>query len=333
MPFTAITTEQVAVDAPYTSELGTTIKEDLDYLNANVAAPTDVANGGFETDNDSDDVPDNWTVDHYTGGSSAFNTTTPFEGAQSFQFTHPGGAGNGGGYIESGYLTISEYVSPMVQFALKCSAAGTNVICRLRYFDKDKSDLSSDEDIYSSVANPTAWTMKTLWGIPPATSRYMKIRLIGGLNDTDVAGTVDFDAVRYDPFPKVLYDNFTIARATNNVGYADLNSASIKLPKGFTVARLPVTLDYSDTGGVGGEGNGGARYRIGTTYSTELLFRAVLPIGSNLFYTKGEVELDISALSGAQTLYLQSRANGPTVSDCAGAAKVDKIATYVRLGG
>ena len=81
MPFTAITAEQVAVDAPYTSELGTTIKDDLDYLNANVAAPTDVSNGGFEVDNDSDDVPDNWTVGLYTGGAGAFNTTTPFEGA------------------------------------------------------------------------------------------------------------------------------------------------------------------------------------------------------------------------------------------------------------
>ncbi len=333
MAFTAITAGEVAVDAPLTAELGDKIKDNFDYLYALSGDVIDVPNGTFEIDADADGIPDNWTRSLYAGGSGAFDTTTPAQGAQSYQFTHPGGAGNGGGYLESKYLPISEYVSPLVQFALKCSAAGTKVVCRIRYFDKDKVDLSSDEDIYSSTSNPTSWTLKTLWGVPPATARYIKIRLIGGLNDTDVAGTVDFDAVHFDPFPVVLYDDFTITRATNNAGYADLNSASIKLPKGFTVARLPVDLDYSDTGGTGGEGDGGARYRIGTTYSTELLFRTVLSAGVNLYYTKGVLELDISALSGAQTLYLQSKANGPTVSDSAGAAKIDKIATYVRLGG
>jgi hypothetical protein len=334
MPFTAITTEQVAVDAPYTSELGTTIKEDLDYLNANVAAPTDVSNGGFEVDNDSDDVPDNWTVDHYTGGTSAFNTTTPFEGAQSFQFTHPGGAGNGGGYIESGYLTISEYVSPMVQFALKCSAAGTKVVCRLRYFDKDKNDLSSDEDIYSSTTNPTAWTMKTLWGIPPATSRYMKIRLIGGLNDTDVTGTVDFDAVRYDPFPKVLYDDFTIAAGdTNAASYTDQNSATIKVPKGFTAALIPIDFNFYDTGGVGGIIYAGARYKIGTTYSTTVLERTERSASwTDPSYGKGIVELDISVLSGSQTLVAQGLVVGVSANDHILVSKTESIATYIRQG-
>ena len=39
MAFVAITATQVAVDAPLTAELGQTIKDDLDYLYANVAAP------------------------------------------------------------------------------------------------------------------------------------------------------------------------------------------------------------------------------------------------------------------------------------------------------
>ena len=335
MAFTAITTEQVAVDAPYTSELGTTIKDNFDYLNSQIAAPTDVSNGGFEVDSDSDDVPDNWTKGLYTGGAAAFNTTTPFEGAQSYQFTHPGGAGNGGGYIESGYLAISENVSPLVQFALKCSAAGTKVVCRIRYFDKDKNDLSSDEDIYSSTANPTAWTMKTLWGVPPATARYMKIRLIGGLNDTDVAGTVDFDAVHYDPLPNVLYDNFTIAAGDTNAGsYADENSATVKLPKGFTVALLPIDLNYYDTGGVGGIIYAGARYRIGTTYSTTVLSRTERSASwTDPAYAKGVVELDISALAGSQTLIAQGIVVGASANDHVIVSKTESIATYIRQSG
>ena len=333
MSYQAITTDEITGDKPGTDSLFSKIKDNFDYLYALSGDVIDVPNGTFEIDADGDGVPDNWTRSLYAGGSGAFDTTTPAQGAKAYKFTRTSGAGNGGGYLECGYLPISEYISPKVQFKLKASAAGMKNIVRLRYFDKDKVDLSADEDIYSSTSNPTSWTSYTKWGVPPTNARYMKIRLIGGYTDTDVAGDIYFDDVHYNPLPEVLYDNFTIARATNNVGYADLNSASIKLPKGFTVARLPVDLDYSDTGAVGGEGDGGARYRIGTTYSTELLFRAVLPIGSNLFYTKGVLELDISALSGAQTLYLQSKANGPTVSDSAGAAKTDKFAEYVRLGG
>jgi len=333
MSYQAITTDEISGDKPGTDGLFQKIKDNFDYLYALAGDVIDVPNGTLEIDADGDGVPDNWARSLYAGGSGAFDTTTPAQGAKAYKFTRTAGAGNGGGYLESGYLPITEYISPKVQFKLKASAAGMKNIVRLRYFDKDKVDLSADEDIYSSTSNPTSWTSYTKWGVPPANARYTKIRLIGGYTDTDVAGDIYFDDIHYDPLPEVLYDNFTIARTTNNVGYADLNSASIKLPKGFTVARLPVDLDYSDTGGVGGEGDGGARYRIGATYSTELLFRAVLPIGSNLFYTKGVLELDISALSGAQTLYLQSKANGPSVGDCAGAAKTDKFAEYVRLGG
>ena len=331
--YSAITTDEISADKPLTDALFQKIKDNFDYLYALSGDVIDIPNGILEIDADADGIPDNFTRALYAGGSGAFDTTTPAQGAKAYKFTRTSGAGNGGGYLETGYLPISEYISPKFWFRLKASAAGMKNIVRIRYFDKDKVDLSADEDVYSSTSNPTSWTPYTKWGVPPANARYIKIRYIGGYTDTDVAGDIYFDDLHYDPLPEVLYDNFTITRATNNVGYADLNSASIKLPKGFTVARLPVDLDYSDIGGVGGEGDGGARYRIGTTYSTELLFRAVLPIGSNLFYTKGVLELDISALSGAQTLYIQSKANGPSVSDCAGAAKTDKIATYVRLGG
>lgn len=329
MAFTAITAGEVAVDAPLTAELGDKIKENFDDLNSRVGSPRDVNNGGFEVDADSDDEPDNWTVELYTGGAAAFNTTTPYEGAQSYQFTHPGGAGNGGGYLESEYLPISEYVSPLVQFALKNSAAGTKVVCRLRYFDKDKVDLSSDEDIYSSTSNPTSWTLKTLWGVPPATARYIKIRLIGGLNDTDVAGTVDFDAVHFDPFPVVLYDDFTITYAEKNTtGYEDLGHADIKLPKGFTVALLPCTIISNCTNDIAG------RFKIGTTYSTELcgaIASSYVP-NSGTHQNRGVLELDISALSGAQSLYLQTKSATGTGSNYNGAEKVDTIATYIRQG-
>jgi hypothetical protein len=174
--------------------------------------------------------------------------------------------------------------------------------------------------------------MKTLWGIPPATSRYMKIRLIGGLNDTDVTGTVDFDAVRYDPFPEVLYDDFTItAGDTNAPSYTDQNSAAIKVPKGFTVAILPIDFNIYDTGGTPGTLTGRARCRISTTYSTVMPLAGYID-GSDPIYGKGNLELDISALSGAQTLILQAGIAGISTAAHAVVAKTDTIATYIRQG-
>jgi len=316
MAFTAITTAQVAVDAPYTAELGQTIKDDLDDLNGRITAPTDVVNGGAELDSDADGIPDGTSVELYTGGSQTLDTTTPYDGVQAVKFTHPGGAGNGGGYWEFPYSTISEYVSPLVQFALYVSDADIHVLCTVRYFTAGKVYIS-DENIYDSVANPTTWTIKTLFGIPPATARYMKIRLIGGETDVDVAGDVYFDAVHYDPFPKTLYDNFTIANgsyAGASTSYENLNSASIRIPKGFSLMLLPITLITVPST------ENGARYRISSTYSTAYINLSPL--------STGQVELNISALSGSQTLVTQGY-RSPAAGTIT-VAKVDTIATYIR---
>lgn len=327
MSYQAITTDEVSGDKPGTDSLFSKIKDNFDYLYALSGDVIDVPNGTFEIDADADGIPDNWTRSLYAGGSGAFDTTTPAQGAKAYKFTRTSGAGNGGGYLESGYLPISEYISPKVQFKLKASAAGMKNIVRLRYFDKDKVDLSSDEDIYSSTANPTSWTSYTRWGIPPANARYMKIRLIGGYTDTDVAGDIYFDDVHYDPFPSVLYDNFTITYAEKNTtAYEDQGNAAVKIPKGFTVALIPITIISNCTNDVYG------RYRISTTYSTVLagaIASSAVP-HSGTHQNRGVLELDISALSGAQTLYLQTGSGLGTGSNYNGGEKTDTIATYIR---
>jgi len=179
---------------------------------------------------------------------------------------------------------------------------------------------------------PTSWTPYTKWGVPPANARYIKIRYIGGYTDTDVAGDIYFDDLHYDPLPEVIFDDFTIANATNNTGsYADLNSASVKLPKGFTVALLPINIVNNDGGGIYGAHQFAGRYRISTTYSTELIADGY-SISTENHYGRGVLELDISALSGAQTLYLQSKYVITPAASVVGAEKADSIATYIRQG-
>lgn len=330
MSYQAITTDEVTGDKPGTDSLFLKIKNNFDYLYSLAGDVIDIPNGTLEIDADADGIPDNFTRSLYSGGSGAFDTTTPAQGAKAYKFTHPGGAGNGGGYLETGYLPISEYISPKVQFKLKASVAGMKNIVRVRYFDKGKVDLSADEDIYSSTSNPTSWTSYTKWGVPPANARYIKIQFIGGYTDTDVAGDIYFDDLHYDPLPEVLFDNFTIAKTTNNTGaYADLNSASIKVPKGFTVALFPILIDCYNTGGVYGINQFAGRYRISSTYSLELIV-TTYSLAAESHYGKGTLELNISALSGAQTLYLQSRYVITPAQSVVGASKPDTIATYIR---
>jgi hypothetical protein len=295
MAFTAITTTEVDVDSPVSDELMEKVKDNFDDLNSRVSSPLGIPNGDLEIDGDSDGIPDGFTRSLYAGGSAAFDTTTPYRGAQAYKFTRASGAGNGGGYLETGYLTISEYLSFAVRFALKCSVAGIKVKVTARYFDKSKVDLSADEDIYSSTSNPTSWTAKLRWGQPPANARYVKLRYIGGYTDTDVAGDVYFDDLDYDPAPMVLNEQVTITEgATAGVSWADRNSVAINIPKGFV--EMLATLQYkSADAGV----KTSARFRISTTYS------GAAPFTPGAEYQEARLEMDVSALAGAQTLYIQ----------------------------
>jgi len=152
--YSAITTDEISADKPLTDALFQKIKDNFDYLYALSGDVIDIPNGTLEIDADADGIPDNFTRALYAGGSGAFDTTTPAQGAKAYKFTRTSGAGNGGGYLETGYLPISEYISPKFWFRLKASAAGMKNIVRIRYFDKDKVDLSADEDVYSSTSNP-----------------------------------------------------------------------------------------------------------------------------------------------------------------------------------
>jgi len=289
-------------------------------------SPEGIPNGSAEVDSDSNGVPDNWEYGDYPGGTGGIDTSTPAHGAAAFYCTHPGGAGNGGRYWESDYVAISEDISPLLLLFLWATAAGIKVIVRLKYYDKAKSYLSS-EDIYSSTSNPTTRTAFALFGIPPANARYTKIILIGGYTDTDVAGTVYFDGLQFDATPRTIYGDFTIAYTEgNNAVYADKGNAAIKLPKGFTVALLPITIISNCTNDVYG------RYRISTTYSTVLagaIASGVVP-HSGTHQNRGVLELDISALSGAQTLYLQTGSALSGGTNYNGGEKADTIATYIR---
>ena len=132
MGYSAILSSEVDVDSPGKAELFQKIKDNFDYLYSLIGGPVEVPNGSFEIDTDADGVPDNWTLNLYAGGSAAFDTITPAHGSRAYKFTRTSGAGNGGGYLESGYMECSPIGVCVVGFSIKSSVAGLKNIVKIR---------------------------------------------------------------------------------------------------------------------------------------------------------------------------------------------------------
>lgn len=196
MSFISLDVTKLQVGKPAAASIMQQIKDNEDALNAGIETShgLNVPNGSFEIDSDADGVPDLWTVSYYPGGSGAIETADPIHGAAAWKFVHPGGAGNGGGYMDSDYLPINGSSVPWLIFRLKCSVAGMKNLVQIRYFTAAKVFISS-EDLYNSTSNPTSWQQFGGQGTAPATARFARVRLIGGYSDTDVAGNIYFDDV------------------------------------------------------------------------------------------------------------------------------------------
>ena len=201
MAYTAITTAEIAAGKPVCGPtgFGTKVNDNFDYLSGVVGSlsSNQVLNGSFEVDSNADGDPDNWTKNLYAGGTGTLYTTAPAHGAKAWSFTHPGGASNGGGYLESDYIEVSDDLCERwISFVLWATAAGMKNQVIIRYFDKAKADLVAPVTVHSSTTNETTETQYHYLYTPPATARFIKIKLVGGYTDTDVAGTIYFDNIR-----------------------------------------------------------------------------------------------------------------------------------------
>jgi hypothetical protein len=216
MGFIALTDAEIAPDKPVSNDLLKKVKDNFDDHEARILSGSggggsggigEVLNGSFESDSDLDGIPDNWTRYLYPGGSGAIDTADYAHGKKAYKLVHPGGVGNGGGYLESDYISVSHLFLSDLPFAYKASAAGTKVQVIARYFAADGSGnpgtYLGERVLWTYTNNPTRWYGVTLTQIPISytNARYVKYRLIGGHYDTNVAGSVWFDGVGVDPKP------------------------------------------------------------------------------------------------------------------------------------
>ncbi|MFA5354364.1 MAG: hypothetical protein WC291_09045 [Thermodesulfovibrionales bacterium] len=314
MAFDPLLSAEIQTGKPVSRALWQKVKDSLDFLYGNITAAQGgegIANGSFEIDADSSGVPDSWTRNTYPGGSGAYETTSPAHGAKAYKFVHPGGAGNGGGYLESDYVTMTTHAPLSLFWISWASVAGIKVKVEVEFFTKAKVTISS-LTVFESTNNPTSAMLRGACishKAIPSTACFCKIRLIGGYTDTNVAGTVYFDFVTVGGSRSILSEvtpHEITEQTTTSTSYVDVYSFIESVPRGSLASPYAAPLtgyDVEIKNATLGQ-KAYARLRIGTTYGTakEVTYQPY-----------AVVSLDIAPpATGLTTVYVQLKCDSST---------------------
>jgi hypothetical protein len=261
MAFDNITTAELAVGKPITNELLEKFKNRDDFLNAQVGtlAGISISNPSFEVDSDGDGQPDNWTITFFTGGTGVIDTATAVHGAVSYKFTHPGGAGNGGGFMDSDFFPVSTNYGYSLEYEQNVKGGavpGGNIL----FYDKNQSLLGSIPIPFSTQIFTTGIFRPYIAGFLPALSNtvvtavssavYAKVRFIGGSTNHTTAGTVNFDNIVVTPINISSPGDFVVYRAQQTFSPttgSTILTAVVTKPGGFRIA-----FTASSTAGLAG---------------------------------------------------------------------------------
>lgn len=228
-----------------------------------------VKNGSMESG--ASDTPSSWTWTAYTGGTKLLDTTDQQHGGKAFKITSPGGAGNGGGYIETtDFFEVSPNRPLTVLWEMKSSAAAVNNKVEITWYTAAQVSISTTS-LYDSSSNPTAWTAHSANATPPSTARYAKLRLTGGHTSSTTAGSIWFDNVivqnqqRRVPAMEVLTSgvSWTVPNGVHFVrvrlwgGGGDGNGTTGGSSGGYGEAIHTVTPGAAITIAIGAGGTGG----------------------------------------------------------------------------
>lgn len=233
----------------------------LDIDIAAVLGERMVNNGSFEVDTDADNIPDGWETTLYTGGTEALTTdvgagTLSAHGAKAYKFTHPGGAGKGGGEIatEAGsYIEITPNRGYWISWLNKNSVAGvTNSVDVLEY-DATQSLLTTTT-IFTASTNPTSWKqLRAVFYPANAATRYVRLKFKCGETSASTAGDIYIDNVEMARIPRQMLKLDTVGTwkwvCPTGVRYIELELIGGGGGGGA-----------NGSGGTGGGGGGGGAY-------------------------------------------------------------------------
>jgi hypothetical protein len=199
MGYQAISDNEVAIGKPAGLMLFKKIKNNIEYLYDQIGSAGTggaIPNGSFEVDSDNNGYPDNWTWGGYNGGTLDLVTVDGGAGSRSVKITHPGGNGNGGGTLESDYLSCA--AGDIRSFSLLHWAHdGLRNKVAAHFFDAVKKPLSEgyEQILFDTVYSPPTPERLILPFVPPAGAHFFKVLLYGGVPDEAQAGEVYFDDV------------------------------------------------------------------------------------------------------------------------------------------
>ena len=244
-PFTAITDSQIDVDSPIDTVLMTSLRDSLinlrEWLGANYVAgavqnhnhdgansalvrigANSLRNGSFESGTES------WTTTQYTGGTIAVNTANHMDGANALAITSTILANGGGDVISTEYEACAGGELYALRGSVKSSVA--NVSCRVEiiWYDNAQAQISAST-LFSSLNTATTKTNIDTSIVSPATARYKRLKLIGGVPALGSAvGTIYFDGL-------VAYASAVVPAGTI------IDYAGTTAPPGYLVAPLAAT--------------------------------------------------------------------------------------------
>lgn len=231
-----------------------------------------VPNGSFELDVDGGGEPDEWVTTLFTGGSRTIDTSAGnfLHGGKALKFVHPGGGGNGGGYVTSAdFFEWDEKTALVLQWSHKVSAATMRDKVDVHFYDSAQT-LISTSSLYTSITNPTSWTVQMSQPItPPANTRYAKIKITGGDSSVNVAGSSWWDNVRLIPHP-ITFTNqyiFDTAGTFNWTCPADVKLVYVEVFGGGAGGGGSDASNGGGGGGAGGYANDYPAFTVGSTYA------------------------------------------------------------------
>jgi hypothetical protein len=151
--------------------------------------PNSVRNGGFERG------LEGWTATQYSGGTVVVGTSNAMEGEKALAITSTVLANGGGQVLQNEFVPVG--LAPLaVSMLVKASTSGVSCKAELVWYDAALSQISATE-LLSLTNTPTVSTVVALTAGPPATARFWRMRLTGGVPAVGTAfGTIYFDAVR-----------------------------------------------------------------------------------------------------------------------------------------
>lgn len=181
--------------------------------------PNAVYNGSFE------DGTNGWTLTPYTGGSIATDAANNMDGATALAITSTVLANGGGSALSNEYRSCTGGENISFLLAYKASVINISSRARVLWYDAAKALISSN-DIYTTAATPTAQTLAQSLFTAPATARWYRLELTGGIPASGTAvGTIYFDGIKGSYAPAAgstcTYTGSLVESAALNIGGPD----------------------------------------------------------------------------------------------------------------